>query len=346
MFDTLKTVRIESNIISEPSDIEGIGKMSELTQQIISDLIVKHKRVGLPDELTPATCKEPNRRVNSNKSLQFQNCHMTNARVSTSLNPNMPALTIMYTNADTLTSNKLAELKARIPNIKPHIIIVTEVKPKHYKERLMQDFTLNNFVIFGCDLTPNDDRGILIYVHESVSESISHFTKIPSFNETIFIEVKLKKGDKLLIGGIYRSPNSTSEVNNKAMLNLIRTVCNGTYSHICIVGDFNCPRINWHLRDFIGPEDSFESQFLNVVDDYFLYQHIDQPTRSRGTDNPSLLDLVLTNEENMVSNIQYHSPLGLSDHVLISFKFNCYTEAMHYNRKVYLYNTVEEIMMA
>ena len=58
----------------------------------------------------------------------------------------------------------------------------------------------------------------------------------------------------------------------------------------------------------------------------FLYQHVTQHTRIRGSDKPSLLDLILTNEEGMVSDVQYHAPLGASDHCVISFNFHCYVD--------------------
>ena len=39
------------------------------------------------------------------------------------------------------------------------------------------------------------------------------------------------------------------------------------------------------------------------------------------------MDLIFTNEEGMVKNIQYHPVLGNSDHVVIRFTLSCYTEA-------------------
>ena len=48
--------------------------------------------------------------------------------------------------------------------------------------------------------------------------------------------------------------------------------------------------------------------------------------RSRSTDNPSLIDLVLTNEVLQVSDIEFHAPLGKSDHCVITFKYHCYLD--------------------
>lgn len=45
---------------------------------------------------------------------------------------------------------------------------------------------------------------------------------------------------------------------------------------------------------------------------------------NRADDSPSLLDLVLTNEENMIGSIKYLPGLSKSDHLQLAFNFNCY----------------------
>ena len=52
---------------------------------------------------------------------------------------------------------------------------------------------------------------------------------------------------------------------------------------------------------------------------------------------PSILDLVMTNEEGMIENIEYLSPLGKSDHIIISFDFKCYTQQSGKDKIVYYY---------
>ena len=83
---------------------------------------------------------------------------------------------------------------------------------------------------------------------------------------------------------------------------------NKKYSHKCIVGDFNYKDINW--ENWSTPHDNTkeDEQFLEALRDTFFYQHVDEPTRARGTDTPSLIDLILTEEESQVSNISYLSP--------------------------------------
>ncbi|RUM41878.1 MAG: hypothetical protein DSY80_08175, partial [Desulfocapsa sp.] len=68
-----------------------------------------------------------------------------------------------------------------------------------------------------------------------------------------------------------------------------------------------------------------EYRFIEALRDGYLYQHVTENTRGRGGNTPHLLDLVLTNEEAMVNNLQHFSPLGKSDHCVIEFDFVCTT---------------------
>ena len=73
-------------------------------------------------------------------------------------------------------------------------------------------------------------------------------------------------------------------------------------------------------------EESKEAQFIETIRDCYLYQQLLEPTWSRSTDNPSLTDLLLTDEVTQVSDIEYHAPLGKSDHCVITFKHHCYLD--------------------
>ncbi len=105
------------------------------------------------------------------------------------------------------------------------------------------------------------------------------------------------------------------------------------------MGDFNMPQINWDLWEApsSNPE-VLENQFLETLRDAYIYQHVFIPTRGRGSNTPSLIDLILTNEEGMVSDLEILSPLGKSDHACISFWFNCYIDYNNKQIKRFLYD--------
>ena len=95
------------------------------------------------------------------------------------------------------------------------------------------------------------------------------------------------------------------------------------------MGDFNIKEIDWKIN-FSSTnmnETHFASQFLECVRDSFLYQHVRECTRYRAGDESSVLDLLFTNEENMINSITYKPGLGMSDHLQLEFSFNCYIES-------------------
>ena len=103
----------------------------------------------------------------------------------------------------------------------------------------------------------------------------------------------------------------------------MNSALNFSASHVLVTGDFNMPLIDWTSWT-VASQSSKDAEFLDLVDDLFLSQHVNFPTRVREGQVPFLLDLVLTNDENFISGITSFPPLGKSDHVTISFEFHCY----------------------
>ena len=132
------------------------------------------------------------------------------------------------------------------------------------------------------------------------------------------------KKDSLVIVSIYRSPNSTSE-NNLQLHSLIKDISDSNSSHILIVGDFNYNEILWDRQITTVSENHIATKFLEIIRDNFLYQHVTEPTRIREGQEPSILDLVFTNEQNMVDKIDYSHSLGKSDHIMLNFNFILYS---------------------
>ena len=81
---------------------------------------------------------------------------------------------------------------------------------------------------------------------------------------------------------------------------------------------------------------------MEALRDSFFHQHIVQPTRVRHGQEPSVLDLVLTNEEGMIENIEYGNPLGKSEHLVLTFEFKCYTNQ---NTKEKIYKFMQRVNM-
>jgi len=232
-------------------------------------------------------------------------------------------LRVLFTNADCLM-NKRSELENLLSQYSeiPDVIGIVEVKPKNCKELpTISEFQIKGYDIHDVNVDRRDGRGIILYTAEWLKAS-PYYHNLPG-SESVWVEVRLRDNDKLLISCIYRSP--TSSITNNEDLN--QQICmlstNVMATHILIMGDFNYPNINWKYGT--TTPSSPESSFLDAVNDSYLHQHVTNPTRARANQCPGVLDLVLTNEENMLSDLQFMAPLGKSDHAVLSFELKCYT---------------------
>ena len=125
----------------------------------------------------------------------------------------------------------------------------------------------------------------------------------------------------------------------------MRTIAlNKKYTHKCLVGDFNLPSINWENWTTPHNEESKEERFLDALRDSFLHQGVKEPTRCRGNDEPSTIDLILTGEENQINDLQYLSPLGKSDHSVLYFHLQCYTDKKSKTKR-FVYDRADYVSM-
>ena len=81
--------------------------------------------------------------------------------------------------------------------------------------------------------------------------------------------------------------------------------------------------------------------FSETIRDCYLYQHVTKPTRGRSGDQPSTIDLILTNKEHMITKLNHQAPLGKTDHTVLICTYKCYFEPSKVNGKRYLYNKEE-----
>ena len=63
---------------------------------------------------------------------------------------------------------------------------------------------------------------------------------------------------------------------------------------VLLVGDFNCKGVNWKGMEESGNAGSWSEEMLQLVIENTLDQWVEEFTRLRGEDEPSMLDLVFT----------------------------------------------------
>ena len=113
------------------------------------------------------------------------------------------------------------------------------------------------------------------------------------------------------------------------------------YTHLLIMGDFNYPDIDWENW---SSNDITSQKFIQTVQDAYLFQHITKPTRHREGQSSNCLDLIFTNEEEMIQHIEITDPLGISDHCTLLFDLltHFYTERKSLELKRFIYRVTQK----
>ena len=326
IFESFLHVRAFTSVIQSVNDIKGFEGLKADDQLLVSTL-VDESCESVEDRITKL--REANR-GNQKAQLKAEDVNKTKQSHRKALRLDLSQLTVLYTNADVLTREKRSELEMKVIELKPHFVLVNEVLPKSYTEpRGIMDFTLPGFTPHP---TTFDDshRGLITHVHSSLDNYVEEVDVVKGTHpEHCWLSINLRGKDRLLLGHIYRSPQD-NHIQLRQHITEVLTAHGGTHSYLCIVGDFNYPDINWVTGSTPGSRNndglSPEGSFVEMTRDLFLTQHTKGFTRSRGTDEPSLLDLVFTNEPRIVSEIVHHAPLGKSDHQILTFTLDCYVE--------------------
>ena len=105
---------------------------------------------------------------------------------------------------------------------------------------------------------------------------------------------------------------------------MLKEISNLKYHHTVIGGDVNYKDIDWQHN--VCASSATSGDFLlfpEAVRDAYLTQHIEVPTRGRGSDRPTTLDLLITNDDALVDDLIVGAPVGKSDHAVISAKIVC-----------------------
>ena len=316
IFESFKRSRHAENVITDLGKIAGVAEITNEEQLIISNLIENVDKKNLRKEKTQpsGTVTNKDTRIDRNKLKPY----------------NGASTKILFTNGDQMSAAKFLELQQHINREKPLIVAICEVKPKNsVKERTTEDFQIHDYELHPVNLHNTDPgRGVAVYTHSSISKSVTQVKLDVKFEEACLLEIRLRGGDTLLFACCYRSPTKSpsSETNNTNLNLLLKKIYTSKYSHRCIVGDFNYRGINWSSWTTTEGSESTEASFLDTVKDCFYHQHIDKPTRKRGNDTPSQLDLIFTDEEMQVADVQHFAPLGKSDHSVILFNFCSYID--------------------
>ena len=251
----------------------------------------------------------------------------------------------MYTNADQLI-NKRYDLEMMIEGDRPDVMMITEVIPKGQvnpiTRALLEVDGYQNILNFDPDKTnlgASGIRGVAIYYKNTLTATE---VELPTddYKDHAWVEISSDAGTTLLCGCIYRT--QSKDVDKKGCMEItqqITRLIEAAYAHnknLLITGDFNYKEIDWENECAPSGSDHL-SYFIKTLHDCFLYQHVTEPTWYREGEKPNLLDLILTSE-GMVHDLNYHPPLGESDHLCLRFDVPLVTQSPKIPEATQLYD--------
>jgi len=116
---------------------------------------------------------------------------------------------------------------------------------------------------------------------------------------------------KLDIFAVYRPPNRDCEAKQymQLLIDCLKTSTSNTNMHV-IVGDFNLPQIEWNT--LACPSDAIHNPFLEFIIQHSWIQLVNFPTRCQ-----NVLDLVITDVAQVVTQVTCKPPIACSDHVTV-----------------------------
>ena len=252
--------------------------------------------------------------IATDRNLTINDSNITTDSNST-INDN---ILLLYTNCDSGLLNKRDELKVIISEKNPDIIQLTEVYPKkNHQVDPSLDFNIDGYNLY---YNPNPARGVITYIRSSIDVSpcdvLSEGTLY--LNEYVWNVLKINSLT-LLLGCVYRSGSNDKNASTTELINMLKNIDQSRYDKVIVTGDFNYPDINW---DDFSQNNNIECQFVNCLEDLYLQQLVAEPTRHRGDQKPNLLDLVISNDDDCIVNIEHLPPLGKSDHDLLTVSLN------------------------
>ena len=240
---------------------------------------------------------------------------------------------VLYLNARSLI-NKLDMFRATVDATNPDVIGVTERWAN--EEVLDSELGIDGYVMFRRDRNikkqgrPVKGGGVLLYVREELDPT--EFSPTTKFPEHVWCKVMDRDRKELFMGVCYRSANTElfEDGSHELLRQLLAEVGD---KNVLIMGDLNYRGIEWDRLQLLPQANKECQQFLEAVEDNFYTQHVLTATRG-----DAILDVVLTSEAEMVSDVRVVDCLDSSDHSMLVFKLHIHLDRVRVNRQRYDYN--------
>ena len=243
-------------------------------------------------------------------------------------------LTCIYLNARSVKCvnskhNKLVELQNLVASSDAHVVAITETWLT--KDVLDSEILPSNFHIYRKDreVTCSNKRGGGILLGIDNRWSSTRMLEFENNSEIMVCKIQPPSGATIAMILCYRPPNADKDTFTQCLDDILSKVTK-CYSHVCVLGDFNLPDINWSTSSInlcAG-----DSNFVDVIDTHALEQINMVPSNKHG----NVLDLVFTNSRDLYGKVSDLESTFPTDHTVLCFNIRAKYPLKHgFQRTIY-----------
>ena len=168
------------------------------------------------------------------------------------------------------------------------------------------------FTVFRSDRQRARGGGVCLLINKHIKAVQVQLQNSPSDVDMLCIDLLFCQPYRMFV--VYSPPSVSSElVTMSSLVRCLEDNCN-RLGPTLIVGDFNCPQIDW--SKMLAPAENGNKKLLDFVVQNGFNQIVTQPTRSS-----NILDVIMINDPFLFINAEVIEPFGTSDHNVVKAAF-------------------------
>ncbi|VDP69137.1 unnamed protein product [Echinostoma caproni] len=161
---------------------------------------------------------------------------------------------------------------------------------------------------------PTRGGGVLLYFRSKPHCEVIEYPAVAS--DSLWCKLRLAQRGIGLFGLVYRSSSSIDSV-IETLLQTMYQILSLKFTHFPIMGDFSDPTLAKSATSL----QPFERELVQLMESYSPNNFVKEFTRFGANQPPSVLDLVLANEELMTETISTTTPLGCIDLTMLKIDY-------------------------
>lgn len=185
------------------------------------------------------------------------------------------------------------------------VVCITESWLDTSNRDFVAEYSLRGYKIYNDDREGRNGGGVILYVSEKLNVvQLNINNTVAEFN-AVGVEIKTDNFTFNLILA-YRPPRLTHDKDRE----IFHALNNVISSNTVLIGDFNYPNVNF--EEMTG--DGEGSRLIDFMENNYFTQYVLEPTREN-----NILDLILSNNDQIIENVEIEDGLNDSDHNSITF---------------------------